>query len=130
MMKKFLLRSVDVVAIAVSSAMLGIGIGFIQGEIVARTGAQDEQLVFAGTAGMVGGLVALFLGPVLYYSLKRRIALEQFCYVAALSLFVGVAASWLLSMRSNGPGWVSMFVTPLAAIFLAVSFARKKEMQG
>src|SRR5437868_6807024 len=104
-MKQFIQRSVDFVAIAISSAVLGIGIGFLQREIVARRGAQDEQLVFAGTAGMTGGLVALFLGPVLYYVLKRRISLEQFCYVVALSLFAGVITAWLLSMRPNGPGW-------------------------
>lgn len=124
MMKPFMLRSVNVIAIAVSSAMLGIGIGFIQGEIVARRGAQDEQLVFAGTAGMVGGLVALFLGPILYYALKRRVSLEQFCNVVALSLLAGVIAAWLLSLEPNGPGWVSMFVTPFAAILFAVSFTR------
>jgi hypothetical protein len=79
MMKRFMLKSATVVAIAISCAALGIGIGFIQGEIVARTGKQDEQLVFAGSAGMVGGLVAPFLGPVLYYALRRCISFKQFC---------------------------------------------------
>jgi hypothetical protein len=124
-MKPFILKSANVVAIAISCAALGIGIGFIQGEIVARMGAQDEQLVFAGTAGMVGGLVALFLGPILYCALRRRISFEQFCWIVALSLVTGCAAAWLLSIDPNGPGWTSMFVTPITVILLAINFARK-----
>jgi len=125
MMQHFMKRSVDVVAIAISCAMIGTGIGFIQGGIAARQGATDEMLVFAGSAGVVGGIVALFLGPMLYYALDRRISLEQFCYVAALSLLAGSVAAWLLSLLPDGPGWVSMFVTPITAILLAVRFARR-----
>ncbi len=111
-------------SVAIACAMVGIGIGLIQGAIVSRSGATDEMLVFAGTAGMVGGLIALFLGPILYYSLKRRISFEQFCAIASLSLLVGCATAWLLSLHPNGPGWVSMFVTPLVATLLAINFSR------
>jgi hypothetical protein len=124
-MTRFISQTLNAVAIAICSALLGIGIGFLQGEIVAHGAAQDEQLVFAGTAGMIGGFVALFLGPILYFSLKKRISFEQFCQIAALSLFVGVMTTWLLSIRSGGAGWISMFVTPLVAIALAVNFARR-----
>jgi Na+/glutamate symporter len=118
MMKPFILKSANFVAIAISCASLGIGIGFIQGEIVARMGTQDERFAFAGTGGMVGGLVALFLGPILFYALRRRISFDQFCCIAALSLVTGCAAAWL-------SGLASMFVTPITAILLAVNFTRK-----
>ena len=112
-----------VVSVGFFCAVVGVGIGFIQGEIVARSAAQDEQLVFAGSAAMIGGLLALFLGPILYYAIKPRILFEQFCNIVTLSLISGCAAAWLLSTRLNGPGWASMFVTPLAAIVLAIYFA-------
>jgi nitrate/nitrite transporter NarK len=126
-------RLITVTSIAFSCAALGIGIGFAQGEIVARAAAQDEQLVFAGSAGMIGGLIAFFLGPILYYSLKQRIAFEHFCCTVAASLAVGCVSAWLFSIRPNGPGWESMFVTPVAAVCLAIFFTRKenrKETSG
>jgi len=74
---------------------------------------------------MIGGEVALFLGPILFYALHRRLLFEQVCYIAALSSVVGCVAAWVLSIRPNGPGWGSMLVTPIAAIYFAIHFARK-----
>lgn len=111
-------------SVSVSCATAGIGIGMIQGAIVARSAATDEMLVFAGTAGLVGGVIALFLGPILYYALKRRVSLEEFCVIVTLSLLAGAASAFVLSIDPNGPGWASMFVTPLAAISLAIRFSR------
>jgi hypothetical protein len=124
-MMRYLRSFISVVVIAIFCALLGIGIGFIQGAIVARSGATDEQLVFAGTAAMIGGLVALPLGPLLYYALKRRASLQQVSYVVCFSLLAGVVAAVLLTLRPNGPGWMSMYVTPLAAILLTLSLRDK-----
>lgn len=117
-------QSLKVGSVAVACGTVGVGIGLIQGAIVGRFGATDEMLVFAGTAGLMGGLIAFLLGPSLYYSLKRRISFEQFCVIATISLLAGTISAWLLSIRPNGPGWASMFVTPLVAVFLAINFSR------
>jgi hypothetical protein len=123
--KDIILKSATVVAIALSCAVFGVGIGFVQGEIVARRADKIEQVAFAGGAAMIGGLVALALGPILFYALNRRLLFDQFCYIVVFSSVVGCVAGWLLSLHPNGPGWVSMFVTPIAAIFFAILFARK-----
>lgn len=122
--KNIATKSLKVGSVSVACGTVGVGIGMIQGAIVGRFGATDEMLVFAGSAGMIGGLIALFLGPILYYCLKQRISFEQFCFIATLSLLAGAATAWLLSIHPNGPGWASMFVTPLVAVFLAINFSR------
>lgn len=124
------LELLRVVSIAAASAIVGAGAGFVQGEIVARGGDKIYQITFAGGAAMIGAFVALFLGPILYYSLKRRMLFEEFCYVCVLSVGVGCVVGWLISAHPNEPGWASMFVTPIAAIIFGVLFVRNPKSEG
>ncbi len=125
-MKRALKGFSTVAVIAACSGLLGVGIGFVQGEIVATPGGRLYQVTFAEGAAMIGGVVALFLGPILYYALGRRISFEEFCYIATLTAVTGAVAGWLFSMSPYGGGWWSAFVTPVVAILAAVGFARRQ----
>jgi len=75
---------------------------------------------------MIGALIAFFLGPILLYTLNRRMLFERFCYIAVLSALAGCLVGWFLSGRANDQGWESMFVTPIAAIFFAILFSKER----
>jgi hypothetical protein len=126
-MKELMAKSLRLCAIAFSCALFGAGVGFLQGEIVARGSDKLYQVAFAGGAAMAGAVIALFLGPALYYALHRRILFEEFCYVGALSSLVGCIAGWAGSSNPNGAGWATLFITPVAAVILALLFVRQAD---
>jgi hypothetical protein len=115
------------IVIAVCSGLVGVGIGFVQGEVVTTGQNRLYQVAFAEGAAMIGGIVALFLGPILYYVLHRRISFEQFCYIASLTAVCGSVAGWLFSKGPDAGGWWSAFVTPVAAVLIAVRFTRQHD---
>jgi hypothetical protein len=125
-LRPFLIRLLRVAAIAICCAIFGAGIGLVQGEIVARGPDQIYQVTFGEGAAMIGALIAFFLGPILFYALGRRISFERFCYIGASTLLVGCLSGWLLSRRPNGPGWGSMFLTPIAAIVFSILLSQER----
>lgn len=124
-MKRVMTEFLRLCAVAICCSIFGAGVGFIQGEIVARGGDKLYQVAFAGGAAMFGAVIAFFLGPTLYYTLNRRMLFEQFCYVGTLASLVGCLAGWVGSSNPNGAGWASMFVTPIAAVIFALIFVRQ-----
>ncbi len=125
-MKRFLIELLGVAVVAICCAIFGAGVGFLQGEIVARGDDKIYQVTFAGGAAMIGAAIAFFLGPMLLYALNRQMLFVRFCYIGVATLLTGCLVGWLSSRHPNSPGWASMFVTPIAAIIFAVLFAREQ----
>lgn len=116
----------DTVAVALGCGLVGVGIGWLQGEIVAHGAVRTYQAFFAESAAGIGGVVAFFLGPILYHLFfGRQITLEQFSKICALSAAVGCLSAWVFQRLKPSMGWESSFVTPVAAVVLALSFARR-----
>lgn len=124
-LKKLTIEFLRFAAVATSCAVFGAGVGLMQGEIVARGDDKIYQITFAGGAAMVGGLIAFFLGPILFYALNRQLLFERFCYIGVSTLLTGCLIGWFLARHPNGPGWASMFATPIAAIVFAILFSRE-----
>jgi len=106
-----------------TSGLIGAGIGFLQGEVVARKWPRPEQIAFTEGACMIGGEVALIAGPLLYFLFfARDISVEEFFGIVASALIAGVLSAIVV------PEWISMFGTILATIFVAVLYKelRKK----
>lgn len=118
-------RFFDTVTVALGCGLVGVGIGWLQGEIAAHGAVRTYQVFFAESAAGIGGVVALFLGPILYHLLSRRVTMEQFSKICALSAAAGCLSAWVFQKLQPGMGWESSFVTPIAAVVLALSFARR-----
>lgn len=129
-MKHTLTELCRIVAVALGCAIFGAGVGFVQGGIVARGADKIYQVTFAGGAAMIGGVIAFFLGPILFYGLNRRITFERFCYIGVLSSVAGCLVGWILSLRPGDLGWASMFATPIAAVILAVVFGPERSSKN
>jgi hypothetical protein len=78
-----------VTSVLVTSAVVGAGLGFFQGEILTRTWSRPEQIAFAEGAAFLGTIVALFAGPLLYAFLRRRISIGELCGIIACSAIGG-----------------------------------------
>lgn len=57
---------------------IGAGIGFVQGLVVSRQAARNEQLDFAGVASIFGAAVAMIGGTIIYFVIKDEVSLKQF----------------------------------------------------
>ncbi len=125
-LRRFLIGFLRLAVIAICCAVFGAGIGFVQGEIVARGPDQIYQVTFGEGAAMIGAAIAFFLGPMLLYALNRQMLFERFCYIGVATLLTGCLVGWFSSRHANSPGWASMFVTPIAAIIFAVLFSREQ----
>mgnify|MGYP001606490959 CR=1 FL=1 len=114
-------------AVALSSLIVGSGIGFVQALCVALGDRPYRQVMLAleealsdsdalALFGYIGGVVAVFVGLLDYYVLFRRhVTLEIACRIVILSLVVGMIGGYALQV------W-SVFVTPLATIAVSVCF--------
>ena len=68
----------DFLRISVTCGVVGAGIGFVQGFIVSRQAARDEQMGFAGVASIFGTAVAMIAGTIIYFVIKGEVSLKQF----------------------------------------------------
>ena len=96
--------------------------GFIQGWIGFTGGDSYEDRFGVGIlSASLGGLVALVLGPLLFYTLlRRRLTFELGVMGILTCLFVGAVTAWSLTALTKIGGWLSMFVTPIVAILLSI----------
>ena len=78
------------VSFAVTPMLIGAGIGFFHGEIVARDWERPAQTAFAEGASSIGALVGLVLGPALYFLLlRRRVSVEDLALVVSCTAIIG-----------------------------------------
>jgi hypothetical protein len=75
--------------IAVDKLCIGGGVGFFQGEIVARAWSRPQQIAFAEGASFVGAVVSVFAGPLVYVFLSRQISIGDLCGIIACSAIGG-----------------------------------------
>jgi hypothetical protein len=68
----------DFLRISVTSGAIGAGIGFVQGLIVSRQAAREEQIGFAGVASIFGTVVAMVVGTAIYFIIKGEVSLKRF----------------------------------------------------
>jgi hypothetical protein len=86
--------SLRLFSVAITSLLVGAGIGFFHGEIISRRWERPAQIAFAEGASSIGALVALVLGPVLYYGLfRRRVSVEEIAIVVSCTAVIGALAS-------------------------------------
>jgi hypothetical protein len=118
----------QLLSVVMSSAVVGSGIGFIQGEVVARKWTRPEQIAFAEGACMIGGEVAFVIGPLLYFLFfGRKISIEEFFGIVAAALVAGVLSALIV------PEWITMFATILSAIVVAALYKeirKRKPLAG
>ena len=88
-MKRIVRFVCGAISLLVTSAAVGAGVGFFQGEIVARNWSRPEQIAFAEGAAHMGAIVAVFVGPILYVFLGRRISIGELCGIIACTAIGG-----------------------------------------
>jgi hypothetical protein len=104
-------------SVVLCSGIVGLGIGFLQGELLYRGEIRAAEMAFAEGAAVEGAIVALLLGPLLYYGLHRqKVSFEMFATVVSATATVAVLSGLFLVAM----GWTTLFLTMIAAIVSAV----------
>lgn len=103
----------EVLSLLLTSAIVGAGIGFLEGEIVTRSWSRHDQIAFAEGSALMGTLVALFVGPVLYLLLGRRITFGEFARIVACGAIAGALAALVR--------WE--FIVPIAVVLASAGAA-------
>ena len=93
MMRRAVSIAGGVLSLLLTSAVVGAGAGLFQGEIAARSWARPEQIAFAEGAAFLGSIVALFVGPLLYVFLSRRMSVGELSGIVACSAIGGGLAA-------------------------------------
>jgi hypothetical protein len=109
----------EVVTIGVMLFFLGAGIGLWQGH---ASGVEET------TTALFAGPVATVIGLLLYFLvLKRTVTFAESAWIASGAGLAGIAVALFLKIASGGQlGWVSVFVTPLAAFLIALVLRRPR----
>jgi hypothetical protein len=81
------------VSLLLTSAVVGAGVGLFQGEIATRSWSRPEQIAFGEGAAFLGAIVALFVGPLLYLFLSRRMSVGELSGIVACSAIGGGLAA-------------------------------------
>ena len=114
-------------SVAITSLLIGAGIGFFYGEIISRGWGRPAQIDFAEGASSIGALVGVVLGLVLYYGLfSRRVSFEEIAIIVSCTAVIGALASimgseFLIPLLNVG--------VAMGASFTIMAF-RKREVSG
>lgn len=112
-----------VFSVFLCSGVVGLGIGFLQGELLYRSEIRTAEMAFAEGAAVVGAEVSLILGPLLYYGLfRQKVSFEMFATVVSATATVAVLSGLFLVVM----GWTTMFLTTFTAIVSAVLLGGEK----
>lgn len=107
-------RAGELLAVLISSLVIGSGIGFLQSLSV--FGFRGLSLA-AADAGSVGAFVAVMTGGFVYYRfLRDRLTTGLAAKVITTSLAVGVSTGYFLS-------WASTLITPFATVLASLFWA-------
>jgi hypothetical protein len=110
---RFVRLALQVPAVSLACALVGSGIGFLEGEIVGRNWPRGAQVGFAEGAAGIGAVVAAILGPLLHLLLGCRTSFLQFSVVAS-SAAIGAGLFALIGEE---------VAAPVAAVFFAIAAA-------
>jgi len=110
----------EFLSVCVFSVVVGVGIGTIQGYFAFfLTEDLPEALWQTAAIGLVVGLV---VGPVIHYIvLKRKTTFADAARIVAVTAVVGAVAGLALNRLTHGEGgWLSLFLTIIAAVVISV----------
>lgn len=114
---RFLVRGLS---ISFCSAVVGLGVGFIQGRLAWRGNTRVVTMAFAEASAVIGSEAAILVGLFLYYGVfGGRVSFETFSYVVSAACATAILCGWLLPAM----GWMTMFVTIAVTIMSAVFLA-------
>jgi hypothetical protein len=100
--------------VILSSGVTGAGIGFLEGEVVARQRTRSEQMALAEGAASVGLSAGAILGMAVYLVLREKILIRGYFAGVALVFVVGLAVAF----------WThNELVTSLANVLTAIASA-------
>ena len=111
----------EFVAVVACFGLIGIGLGFLQGILAFRQLGTDVVIGYASFASIIGAIVALFVGLFCYIFLGHERTIIALPEVVLVSAIVGIGSGYVLGMTQVG--WLSMFMTPLAAVVAAIRIA-------
>lgn len=112
-------RFVRILVAGIAFATLGAGIGFLQGYTAFSDQPTELRMGFAGWAAWTGCVVAIPIGVLAYlFGGKKADSLEWWGTLVAVTAVIGIVSAWLLA-KILGAGWISLFVTPIAALLAA-----------
>jgi hypothetical protein len=112
----------NILSLFLTCFTVGTGIGFILGEIVARTWERPAQIDFAEGAAAIGGGAACVVGPILYYIvLGRRVSFEEFASTVAFAAVVG----FLVSL--TGSEFITSTVPVAGAVLAAIAIKVRRD---
>lgn len=118
---KFKKGAVEFLCVIASSLVVGLSIGLVQGWFAFGSGPSEYRPGMSVVAAVVGGEVAVILGPILYYTLlRKRLTWQLGLAGITVCLFVGASTAWSLTALTRIGGWLSVFITPLAAILFSI----------
>jgi hypothetical protein len=78
-----------------ASAVIGAGIGFLEGETVGRGWTRGEQMALAEGASSVGLVIAAIAGTAVYFVFNNKISLKIFFGIVTAVLATGAAVAFL-----------------------------------
>lgn len=108
-------RTLNVISRNSLFAILGFGIGTIQG-IFAYTGVEsDSTMLFGGAVGVLG---VLFVAQLRWRDVDRDPTFLRLCGMVTVATLVGAVACFGLSVLTEGTkGWAGLFVAPGVLLF-------------
>ena len=113
------------VSAASASSALGAGIGFVDGEMVARGWTRGEQMALAEGAASVGVVVGAIVGVMAYFLFKNKMSLKILSGVVTSVFAAGIVAA--LSTRNEMVTALTNILTILlAVIYLIISGPRDR----
>jgi len=100
-------------------ALLGAGIGFLQGYAAFADQPTELRMGFSGWAAWTGCFVAIPVGLlVLLLGGKKANSIEWWGILVAITGAIGIVSAWLMA-KTLGAGWISWIITPFAALIAA-----------
>lgn len=112
-------RFVRILGAGIVFAILGAGIGFFQGYAAFAGQPTELRMGFGGWAAWTGCIVAIPTGLLaLLFGGKKADSIEWWGTLIAVIAVIGIVSAWLLA-KTIGDGWISWFVTPIAALIAA-----------
>ena len=104
---------------AIVFAMLGSGIGFLQGYASFFGQPTELRMGFSGWAAWTGCVVAIPIGLLAFLcGGKKAESVEWWGVIVSATAVIGIVSAWLLA-KTMGAGWMSWIITPIAALIAA-----------
>ncbi|HWR54629.1 MAG TPA: hypothetical protein VN428_26205 [Bryobacteraceae bacterium] len=120
----------EFISVSALSLVLGIGVGFFQGDLSTGSQLGDIRMTLPNEGAMTGALFSLPIGWVAYYAiLRRKVSFELFrSIIGAIVLsatVVGLAVGYLTQGQAAFAS--SLLMIPIVLITVGLMAAQSKE---